>query len=544
MDLILGFVIAMIIAMALIPPLASAAGRLRILDDPDARKVHTQPIPRIGGVAMAIATLVPLCVWLPMSRPLLGYLIAVMVLVAFGALDDRFALRARSKLTGQIIAVLIVMWVGQVSIDSLMFAEPISIPSWVGMPLTFLFLLGITNAINLSDGLDGLAGGTALLCAAAIALLAQHWKVPFVETLAVLLMGALLGFLRFNTYPARIFMGDAGSQFLGFTLGVLCILLSRGAATPVSTSLPLLLVGLPLVDTLFVMFRRLRARQPLFRADKMHFHHRLLDMGFDHHEAVIVIYAVQCALLLVAWQLRFESDVLILTVFGTFTACFVLAVAGLEVADWRWRRSNLAKRSAITRFRTWLAASESLPRWSSGLASLCLGIYLLSVALTGDKASVDVAWLALICLGAIVVSLCVRRYPLVESWLYRAVLFVAVIAATYLDQISSAERHLLNRIDWLVLPPLAIAAAIAIRFARHRRFEATPLDLLLIFAALALPNLPGTSSAAGSIGISVAKLVVLCYAAELIAAARAPQRAAALLSAAAFNLVIAVRAFA
>ena len=315
MDLLLAFVIAMVVTMALIPPLVRVAARLQVLDDPASRKVHTQPIPRVGGIAMVVGSLLPLCLWLPMDRTLVAYLLAVIVLLVFGAWDDRVTLSPRTKFVGQLIAVLIVMLVGHVSIDTMMLGERVALPDWLGFGLTLLFLLGITNAINLSDGLDGLAGGTTLLCCAALALLGQSWDVRFVETVGVVLMGAILGFLRFNTYPARIFMGDAGSQFLGFSVGVLSILLTKQTATPLSTALPLLLIGLPVLDTLIVIVLRLHAGRSPFAADRQHFHHRLLALGLDHHEAVIVIYAVQCLLLLLAWQLRFENDVLIVATF-------------------------------------------------------------------------------------------------------------------------------------------------------------------------------------------------------------------------------------
>src|ERR1700733_13024040 len=400
MDLLLAFVIAMVITMALIPPLVRVAGRLHGLDDPASRKVHTHPIPRVGGIAMAVGSLLPLCFWLKMDRTLLGYLLAVIVLLVFGAWDDRAALRAHTKFAGQLIAVLIVMLVGHVSIDTLMLAEPVALPAWLGFTLTVLFLLGITNAINLSDGLDGLAGGTTLLCCAALALLGESWDARFVETLGVVLVGALLGFLRFNNYPARIFMGDAGSQFLGFSVGVLSIALTRHTATPLSTALPLLLIGLPVLETLIVIVLRLRAGRSPFAADRMHFHHRLLALGFDHHEAVIVIYTVQCVLLLLAWQLRFENDIVIVSIFLAFAVLLVGSFMILEHAGWRWRVVATPGHSPIARLRTWLSARQRLPRWALRAACACTAAYLLAVALYANPVPNDIGWLRRMRFGA------------------------------------------------------------------------------------------------------------------------------------------------
>jgi UDP-GlcNAc:undecaprenyl-phosphate GlcNAc-1-phosphate transferase len=544
MDLLLAFVIAMMVTMALIPPLMRVAVRLQVLDDPIGRKVHTQPIPRVGGIAMGAGSLLPLCWWLPMDHPLVAYLLAALVLLVFGAWDDRVTLSPRTKLIGQLIAVLIVMLVGGVSIQSMMLDERVALPDWLGFGLTLLFLLGITNAVNLADGLDGLAGGSMLLCCAALALLGASWGVRFVETVGIVLMGSILGFLRFNTYPARIFMGDAGSQFLGFSVGVLSILLTKQTATPLSTALPLLLIGLPVLDTLAVIVLRLHAGRSPFAADRQHFHHRLLALGLDHHEAVIIIYAVQCLLLLLAWQLRFENDVLIIAAFLVFAVLFTGSLMLLERVGWRWRAMGKAiERAPLARLRTWLSAGEHLPRWSIRVAWLCAAIYLLGMALSGNPVPRDIGWLCGLCLVPLALAAVFRRSAFADGWLVRAALYVAVVVAVYLDHRAPVRVPMLQLTKWIVLPLLALAVAFAMRLSGERRFEATPLDLLLIFGALALPNLPGLAGASSNFGLSAAKLVVLCYAVEMISTVNSPLRGALLGTGAVFFLLLAGRAF-
>ena len=139
-------------------------------------------------------------------------------------------------------------------------------------------------------------------------------------------MGSLLGFLRYNSYPARVFMGDGGSQFLGFTVGVLAVVLTQDASMPLSAALPLLLLGLPILDTLTVMALRIREGRSPFSADKQHLHHRLLGLGFDHFEAVALIYLLQGALFLLAWRMRYDSDVAIVAVFVAFAATLLPAL--------------------------------------------------------------------------------------------------------------------------------------------------------------------------------------------------------------------------
>ncbi len=539
----LAFVIAMVVTMALIPPLARAAGRLHVLDDPDGRKVHSQPIPRVGGIAMVTGALLPLWLWLPMDPTLKGYLLAVLMLLVFGAWDDRVNLGALTKFSGQLIAVLIIILVGHVSIDSIMLGERVALPHWLGIGLTLFFLLGITNAINLSDGLDGLAGGTTLLCCAALALLGANWDVRFVETVGIVLMGAILGFLRFNTYPARIFMGDAGSQFLGFSVGVLSILLTKQAATPLSTALPLLLIGLPVLDTLTVMVLRLHAGRSPFAADRNHFHHRLLDLGFDHYEVVMFIYVVQCLLLLLAWHLRYENDLVIVASFVGFGVLFTGAFMLLERAGWRWRIAAAAsQRSPLARLGAWLRAKERFPRWSMRMVGLGAAVYLLGVAFYAEPVPRDIGWLSALCLLPLLLGAWRARSGFTETWLVRGALYVAVIVAVYLDQGTSTHAPLWRAVKFAFLPLLAVAAVLSIR-SQQQRFEATPLDLLLVFGALALPNLPGLAAASSDFGLSAAKLVVLCYAVEIIAVVGSRLRTGLLGAAGVFNVLIAVRAF-
>ena len=188
--------------------------------------------------------------------------------------------------------------------------EPL--PDYVAIPFTAFALIGITNAVNLADGLDGLAGGITLLSLGIIGILAYPTGDANVPLAAIAVIGSIVGFLRFNTYPARIFMGDGGSQFLGFSAGVLVVMLTQTSNSALSPALPLLILGLPIVDTGIVMAQRIREGRSPFSPDKNHIHHRLLALGLHHYEAVFVIYALQTLLVATAYFVRYESDWLIL----------------------------------------------------------------------------------------------------------------------------------------------------------------------------------------------------------------------------------------
>jgi UDP-GlcNAc:undecaprenyl-phosphate GlcNAc-1-phosphate transferase len=210
-------------------------------------------------------------------------------IAAFGVWDDRADLSYRMKLLGQTLAAFIVVLLGEVRFDTVPFLVDVQLPLWVSVVVTIVFLVGVSNAVNLTDGLDGLAGGLSFLTLSGIAYLAYLSNDLMVLSLTVPFLGALLGFLRYNTYPARIFMGDAGSQLLGFIMGVLAILLTNSSRGPFSVSLTLFLLGLPFLDTLGVTGQRVAEGRSPFIGDRAHIHHKLLRVGLTHYEAVTAI---------------------------------------------------------------------------------------------------------------------------------------------------------------------------------------------------------------------------------------------------------------
>jgi len=329
MPYVMPFLLAMTVTMASLPVFGRVAAKWRIVDHPGIRKVHAVPIPRIGGIAMIIGVLAAAFIVVPLEAADRYFLAAAGAVAAFGGMDDRFDLDYRVKLTCQLLAAVIVVIGGDIQIHSLTLDDRVMLPEWISIPLTLLFLVGITNAINLADGLDGLAGGTTFLILCALAMLAYSGGQVSSAALALTFAGAVLGFLRYNTFPATVFMGDAGSQLLGFAVGVLSLRATQSGDSAVSAATPILLLALPILDTLSVMVQRMSEGRSPFSADKNHIHHKLLSFGFDHHEAVMVIYAVQADLLLLAYWMRYESDLLIL---GVVTIFFIGAIFLLQAA--------------------------------------------------------------------------------------------------------------------------------------------------------------------------------------------------------------------
>lgn len=519
MNLLLAFAVAMSITMALIPLLYRFAGRMHVLDQPQPRKVHTRPIPRIGGIAMAAGVFVPLLVWLRNETLLDAYLVGALLLVVMGVWDDRRDLTPRAKFAAQIAAALCVVVWGGIQIHSVTLTDRVELPGFVSLPLTVLFIVGITNAINLSDGLDGLAGGTTLLGSCGIALLAYSADAGFVATLAVILAGSLLGFLRYNTYPARVFMGDGGSQFLGFTMAVLALLLTQSDDGPISAALPLLLLGLPIVDTLAVMAQRLREGRSPFAPDKNHLHHKLLALGFDHHEAVAAIYGVQALLFVAAWFLRYESDVAILMAFLAFAVATLVALFAAERSGWRWRGEPppAASRavSPLARCMNWLRQQDHLPAWLRLVTGTTAAAYAIWTVATAATVPGDVGTLALSVLCAGLLGLWLSRRFDAGAWIGQAAAYVTVMIVVYLPVRHPGSGMPSPGVTLAVFALLAACIALTFRLDTTRRFRLTPLDLIVIFAALALPNLPGSLAQGRSLGVAALSLVVLFYTVEM-----------------------------
>lgn len=515
----LGFLLAMSVTMALIPPLMQVAERFHILDAPGQRKVHVTPVPRVGGIAMAVGTLLALAVSGQFSQPMPTYLAGILVLLVFGVWDDRVTLSAGPKFAGQVIAVLLVMFGGDVGIGTITLTERHVLPPWVGLPLTFLFLIGVTNAINLSDGLDGLAGGTTLLSLSALALLALTSGTPFVGAVAIVIIGAILGFLRFNTHPARVFMGDGGSQILGFSAATLAVVLTQDQATPLSSALPLLLLGIPIIDTLMVMTQRIIAGHSPFKADRNHIHHRLLALGFDHHEAVVGIYLLQASLFLAAWFLRYESD---LTIIAVFAGVSVLSIVSLQVAGkyhWQWRLSDTKERvhtSGLGLLVQWLRWPDHLPRWALVGIAAALSSYFLSIALDCPVPSPDVRAMAVLLSVGIGAALLIRFRAVEASLFDKAALYVAVVIAVYFDRQTDTVVERVGALQFLLFGLLVLSIVLRFRLASDRRFRVSTLDVLVIFVAIAVPNLPGSIVSSVALGESVAKLIALMYGVETL----------------------------
>jgi UDP-GlcNAc:undecaprenyl-phosphate GlcNAc-1-phosphate transferase len=357
-------IIAMGVTWMATPLLIQIARKLGGMDLPGARKVHREPIPRIGGVAVFLGFVAGLsfAAWVTgaldgaaqVNVYWKGLALATAFMLLVGLVDDLRGLSFRTKFVAQFVAAILVWYCGfRVEVVTHPFGGILEL-GWLSFPLTVLWIVGITNAVNLIDGLDGLAPGIALITTISVAVIAFVRQDLGITAVSVALAGALIGFLRYNINPARIFLGDSGSMFLGFALAVTSVRGSQKGPMVVAILVPLLVLGLPLLDTGAAVVRRvnrlraqgassedslryvLRNLTYVFQADRGHIHHCLLDAGLSQSRAVLVLYGfgsifATCAFVLVL----VKSLVIALLLIGILTVLMAAVLIPLYLGGWR-----------------------------------------------------------------------------------------------------------------------------------------------------------------------------------------------------------------
>jgi len=290
--LYIAIAVAFVASILLTPLVQKFAIRIGAVDRPNNRKVHTTLMPRIGGLAIFGAFLIGYVLLRPADEHAAGILVGACIIILIGFLDDMIEISAKLKMAGQLAAALVVIYWGGLQIEfiNLPFGGQLEF-GYLSIPITIIWIIGITNAINLIDGLDGLAAGVSSIALIALSIMAIIMGDPFVMATAAILAASSLGFLFFNFHPAKIFMGDTGSLFLGYMISVLALLGFKNVAV-ISLIIPVIMLGVPISDTFFAIIRRIRMKQKIMAPDKSHLHHCLLNTGFSHRQTVLIIYGI------------------------------------------------------------------------------------------------------------------------------------------------------------------------------------------------------------------------------------------------------------
>lgn len=313
--IIAAFAVAAVLSYFFTPPVKNFAHKVGAIDVPkDARRMHKKPIPRLGGLAIYGGFLCSILIFGQLDETMLCVLLGAAIIVALGIFDDVLALGAKLKFVVQIVAAAIPVCIGNLQIGLFTNLNPLSDTPFVhlgilAVPVTIIWIVGITNAVNLIDGLDGLAVGVSSIAAItmlAVALLTGN--MPIAITMAAL-AGACIGFMPYNLNPAKIFMGDTGSTFLGYMLATVSIMGLFKFYAVISFAVPFLILGLPIFDTANAIIRRVAAGRSPMSPDRGHVHHKLIDMGFNQKQAVAILYAISATLGLTAVVLTSSGEV-------------------------------------------------------------------------------------------------------------------------------------------------------------------------------------------------------------------------------------------
>jgi UDP-GlcNAc:undecaprenyl-phosphate GlcNAc-1-phosphate transferase len=306
LEVVWGALVAFAVVVLLTPAVGGMARLLGAVDAPGGRRINRGPIPRLGGIALFLGIFVPSLAFLQIGRENRGLLLGAAVAVTVGAIDDYRGLRWFEKLGGQVAAAAVPtafgVWVSRFTFP---FVGVHALPAWAGVPLTVIWIVAIMNMVNFLDGLDGLAAGVAAIAGFTFGVIALSLGKPDAAVLSAIVFGACLGFLRHNFYPARIFMGDSGALLLGYVLAAVAVQGLLKTAATVALFFPLLVLAVPILDTTFVVVRRLKHGEHVFVGDQAHLHHRFLRRGFSQRRAAITIWLWCTSLAAAALATRF-----------------------------------------------------------------------------------------------------------------------------------------------------------------------------------------------------------------------------------------------
>ena len=405
-SIVAAFILAMLATALATPLVRHAALGLGAVDEPAARRVHTRRVPRLGGIAIVVGFFAPLLLLFAMrthagvvffsnQRTTLGLIVGAALVVAAGLIDDLKGLGAKAKLAIQ-IAAAVAAYAGGMRVDG------IDLPwigalnlGWLALPATVLWIVGIVNAMNLIDGLDGLAAGVAFFACLTNFTIASMTGNVYILLITASLGGAVTGFLFYNFNPAKIFMGDSGSMFLGFLLASASLLGAGTQKSPtfIAIVVPILALGLPITDMLMTIARRFLGRRSIFAADREHIHHRLLDMGLTHRRSVLSLYLLSVAFTVVAlvayfgrsWEIGFALFTLTAILVGVIRFVgYFNSVVNVGQAPPTEEHCEMLRRSVLRALRR-LTIARSIEQLPVVLADFGSDSGLLAVSIVNPK---------------------------------------------------------------------------------------------------------------------------------------------------------------
>ncbi|TYO98340.1 UDP-GlcNAc:undecaprenyl-phosphate GlcNAc-1-phosphate transferase [Geothermobacter ehrlichii] len=517
------FLTALFAALLAVPALRRWALGTGSLDLPDEeRKVHSQATPRLGGVAIFLAFLFAMLMFKEFNLQVRALMAGGLIIFVTGLADDLVGLSPGRKFAGQILACLVTMTVGDLYLSNLGdlfgFGE-IVLPLWLAIPFTVFAVVGMINAVNLIDGLDGLAGGVTVIALATFFVLDLHAGSGECMILCAALLGGVLGFLKYNVYPARIFMGDVGSLLVGFLLGFLAIQLTQNPGQSISPMVPVLVLGVPIIDTVWVMTQRMLCGGSPFVADRTHLHHKFLDLGVQHRFTVLIIYGLSLFGAVCALQLHEQPEYLLLAGYLAVSGLFYLALRFVLRHRDRFPLLQRDSQAGLKQTAAYRRMQDLADLAVNGLKAL-VGLLLLLAVLAGGRASTQEAIFALAVVGSGAVLVWLTRDP--GNHFFHGFLYLAGLVLIVLLEQAGGHRIVgeldVARAGLILYGLMAPLVVVKIIFKRPQEiYLSTPFDFLILAMSLSLVIVSPEVTLAYNLPWIVGKAVLLFLALKIVA---------------------------
>lgn len=516
------FFTALMASLILVPPISHLAIRVGGVDVPDERKVHCDDTPRLGGIAIFSAFLFAVLFFCDIDRQIKGFLSGAIIIFLTGLADDLTNLNPRQKFLGEILAATIAVVIGGLELSSL--GNPLGLGILglgpFAIPFTIFAVVGVTNAVNLLDGLDGLAaGGTAIACLAFGTLAYQSGNYSLLA-LDVALIGAIIGFLRYNTYPATIFMGDSGSLFLGYCMGIFSVMLvtaGNGNVT-ISTYIPLIILAVPILDTLVVMSKRLCNGNRVFSPDKSHIHHRLLEIGIGHKYSVILVYGISYLLSLFAVLCYKVQDYILVAVLFVGATSFYALITLLFRVRIAGRIPGIRSNQPIRHTRTFRRLVELTQRLLGLIKYLLLAIITLALFTppSSNPKIIITAGILLLLFAVLLLLVKQQESMFLQFVIYFNSAFVIYLMENFGRNTTLFGLPLLTLSNGLFLCLLVVEGAKIFLRKRTDYLIGTPFEYLVLLIVIAVPLLPTAFTSQYHLLTVAAKSVIMFMAYQLV----------------------------
>jgi len=513
------FLTSAVICIILVPVVAKLSIRVGGIDTPDDRKIHTQAISRLGGVAIFSSLLFTIIFFCEIDQQLKGILSGAIIIFLTGLADDLTNLTPRQKFAGEFAAAGLAVFMGGICVTDL--GDPFGIGILelgpFAVPFTLIGIVGVINAINLLDGLDGLASGVCTIASTSFMILAYQSDNTILFPLSIAILGSLIGFFIYNNYPAQIFMGDSGSLLLGYFMGCFSVMVVSSGESRVSPYIPLIILGVPILDTVTVMVNRKRTGKKLFLPDNTHLQHRLLGLGIGHKYAVLIVFGLSYLLSIIGIAGQYASDSVLLLVSTLIYSVVYSLLYSLKSRGWYFKQDLSSNQSLQS-----TAMHQALVRYSGNLAIiiklLVVAILLLPLLLSkGDVRLLPVIPLVLlIMLAVIYLRKTSWQNNVLQAFIYSAGAFIILIIENFGRNDLILGFPLLKYSHGLFLLLLVFAGIKILLRKRVIKLLGSPFEYLIMFIVLSIPLMPATFTASYYLVAVAAKSVILFVGFKLV----------------------------